>query len=183
MKYTMHNQQEKNARAAEKGGALVEVLIGLLIFTMVSVAAFQLLRVHVNPMMMAERQRKAATQSASLLNNLAARQSAALTDGGSFEVDESGNPVRNKDNTIRLNCSSAYCDQIIAVPQTTGTAYDFKQTEWTDPLPVNAKQVYTRAWSVGTLDDARHLRRITVAIFPSGQNEPLITQTVSVVLH
>lgn len=183
MKESIKKQQQFLKHNGERGGALVEVLVGLMIFTMVAVAAFQLLRVHVNPMMMAERQRKAASQAQSILNDLAARKSGSLSDGGSFEVDETGQPVRNSENAIKLNCTPLYCDQIIAVPQASGTALDFKQAAWGDPLPSNAQQVYVRAWTIGTPDSTRKLRRITVAIFPSGQEEPLNTQTINVVLH
>lgn len=170
-------------RPGERGAALIEAIIGLLMFTVVAVAAGQLLRVHINPLLMAERQRVADKQAEALLNDLSARASASLVDGGSFTTDDAGNPVRNPDNSVTLNCSTSYCDQIISVPQASGTELNFVRADWGVTPQTGSRQVYVRAWRVRTLDAGRRLRQITIAIFPNGEGEPLAVQTINVVLR
>jgi hypothetical protein len=170
-------------RKSERGAALIEAIIGLLMFTVVALAAGQLLRAHINPILMTERQRAAVKQAESLLNDLSARSNASLIDGGSFNVDNAGNPIRNADNSITLNCSTSYCDQIIGVSQASSTELNFTRSVWGATLPAGGQQVYVRAWRVGTVDAARRLRRVTIAIFPSGDSQPLSVQTLNVVLR
>lgn len=160
----------------------METVIGLLVFTLAVVAAGQLLRVFINPLLVTERQRVAGKQSESLLNDLAARQSATLPDGGSFTVDAQGNPVRNADSTITLNCSTSYCDQIITA-QGTGTERSYSRLTWGATLPAGASQTYVRAWRISTIDASRRLRRVTIAVFPAGESYPLSVQTLNVVLR
>ena len=52
----------------EAGVGLVEAMIGLLVFTILMLAAGQLMRVHVETLLMGERQRKAGKQAESGLN-------------------------------------------------------------------------------------------------------------------
>src|SRR5438874_12978116 len=94
---------------AEAGVGLVEAMIGLLVFTILMLVAGQLMRVHVETLLMGERQRKAGKQAESGLNNLVAKKRSELADDGAFEVDQSGIPVRNSDNTVTVNCSTTYC--------------------------------------------------------------------------
>jgi type II secretory pathway pseudopilin PulG len=183
MNYSQTKKQRSERREGERGSALIEALIGLMMITFVALAAGQLLRVQIDPMLMAERQRKAGKQAEALLNDLATRWSGALIDGGSFATDSSGNPIRNSDGTISLNCSTSYCDQIIATPQTSGTEMILTRADWSNAETQGTQQFYVRAWSVGTSDDSRGLRRITVAVFPSGDNMPLSVQTIKVVLR
>src|SRR5215207_2833637 len=112
-------------RGGESGAILVEAIIGLVIFTVVLLSAAQFLRWNVEPLLMRERQDKAAKQAESVLNELAARRNADLPAGGSFAITAQGDPVRNADNTVTLNCTTSYCDQIVATPQAAGTAFDF----------------------------------------------------------
>src|SRR5829696_9605029 len=98
-------------RGGESGAILVEAIIGLVIFTVVLLSAAQFLRWNVEPLLMKERQDKAAKQAESLLNELAARGNADLPAGGSFAVTAQGDPVRNADNSVTLNCTTSYCDQ------------------------------------------------------------------------
>jgi len=139
------------------------------------------MRVHVETLLMGERQRKAGKQAEAGLNNLVSKKRSELSDGGAFAVDQSGNPVRNSDNTVSLNCSNAYCDQIIAVPQPSGTGTDLVTIGWGASLPTGSQAIYTRAWTVQTLDGAKGLRRATIAVFPAGNGEPLsVLQTEAV---
>lgn len=177
----MSNALKKSrSRKSERGAALIETIIGLLMFTVVSVAAGQLLRVLIDPLLMSERQRVASKQAESLLNDLSARQAASLPDGGSFNVDAQGNPVRNADSTITLNCSTAYCDQVISA-QGSGTEQNYSRLNWGAALPAGSRQVYVRAWRVSTVDASRSLRRVTIAVFPSGDAYPISVQTLNLV--
>ena len=168
-------------RRGESGSILLEATIGLGLFTIVLISAAQFLRWNVEPLLMRERQDKAAKQAESLLNELAARKTADLPAGGGFAVSPQGVPNRNADNTVTLNCSAAYCDQIVARPQGSGTAFDFVRSNWGAAAPAGGTQVYVRAWRVETLDASRNLRRVTVAVFPSGSGEPLAVRKFEIV--
>lgn len=168
-------------RRGEAGIGLVESMIGLLVFTILMLVAGQLMRVHVETLLMGERQRKAGKQAEAGLNNLVSKKRSELADGGAFAVDQSGTPIRNSDNAVALNCSAAYCDQIIAVPQASGTGTDLVTIGWGASLPTGSQAIYTRAWVMQTLDGAKGLRRVTIAVFPSGNGEPLsVLQTEAV---
>lgn len=168
-------------RRGEAGIGLVESMIGLLVFTILMLVAGQLLRVHVETLLMGERQRKAGKQAEAGLNNLVSKKRSELLDGGAFAVDQGGNPTRNFDNTVSLNCSIAYCDQIIAVPQPSGTGTDLVTIRWGASLPTGSQPIYTRAWTVQTPDAAKGLRRVTIAVFPNTIGEPLsVLQTEAV---
>ena len=160
-------------RRSEAGIGLVEAMIGLLVFTILMLAAGQLMRVHVETLLMGERQRKAGKQAESGLNNLVSKKRSELADGGAFAVDQSGIPIRNADNTVTLNCSITYCDQIIAVPQASGTGTDLVTIGWGATPPDGSLTIYTRAWTVRTLDGAKGLRRATIAVFADSNSEPL----------
>jgi type II secretory pathway pseudopilin PulG len=168
-------------RDGESGHFLVEAAIGLVIFTIALLSAMQFLRWNMDPLLMQERQDKAAKQAESVLNELAARKNSNLPAGGSFAVGAQGDPTRNADNSVTLNCSTAYCDQIVAAPQAAGTAYDFTRADWGAAAPAGGMQIYVRAWRVETLDDARNYRRITVAVFPTGSGEPLAVRKSEIV--
>jgi Tfp pilus assembly protein PilV len=168
-------------RGGESGAILVEAIIGLVIFTVVLLSAAQFLRWNVEPLLMKERQDKAAKQAESVLNELAARRNADLPAGGSFAVTAQGDPTRNTDNSVTLNCTTSYCDQIVATPQAAGTAFDFVRAAFGAAPPANGMQIYVRAWRVETVDAARNLRRITIAVFPAGSGEPLAVRKSEVV--
>lgn len=157
----------------QAGIGLVESMIGLLVFTILMLAAGQLMRVHIETLLMGERQRKAGKQAEAGLNNLVSKKRSELADGGAFAVDQSGIPTRNSDNTVTLNCSTVYCDQIIAVPQASGTGTDLITIGWAATLPSASRAIYTRAWAVQTLDAPKGLRRVTIAVFPDSNGEPL----------
>ena len=173
--------QRMEKRGGESGAVLIEAVIGLVIFTIVLLSAAQFLRWNVEPLLMKERQDKAAKQAESILNELAARKNSNLPAGGSFAVGAQGDPTRNADNSVTLDCSTAYCDQIVAAPQAAGTAYDFTRADWGAAAPANGMQIYVRAWRVETLDAARNYRRITVAVFPAGSGEPLAVRKSEIV--
>jgi hypothetical protein len=185
IKSTKKRTRQARARASqlsgESGIGLVESMIGLLVFTILMLVAGQLMRVHVETLLMGERQRKAGKQAEAGLNNLVSKKRSELADGGAFPVDQSGNPARNSDNTVPLNCAIADCDQIIAVPQPSGTGTDLVTIGWGASLPAGSQAIYTRAWTVQTLDGAKGLRRATIAVFPTGNSEPLsVLQTEAV---
>ena len=166
-------RERASERTVEAGIGLVEAMIGLLVFTILMLVAGQLMRVHVETLLMGERQRKAGKQAESGLNNLVSKKRSELADGGAFEVDQSGVPIRNSDNTVSLSCSTTYCDQIIAVPQASGTGTDLVTLGWGANPPDGGHTIYTRAWAVRTLDGAKGLRRATIAVFPGSNAEPL----------
>jgi Tfp pilus assembly protein PilV len=177
IRITERVRSNARARTSESRGqagiGLVESMIGLLVFTILMLAAGQLMRVHIETLLMGERQRKAGKQAGAGLNNLVSKKRSELADGGAFAVDQSGIPTRNYDNTVTLNCSAAYCDQIIAVPQASGTGTDLITIGWGANLPNGSQTIYTRAWTVRTLDGAKGLRRVTIAVFPNSNDEPL----------
>ncbi len=156
-------------------------MVGLALFSIVLLVAGQFLRVYVTPLVQGERESRAKKQAESVLNDLASKRKADLAQGGSFAVDAAGAPVRNADGTVTLNCSTTYCDKIVAIPQATGTALDFVRYAWNAAVPANGELIYTRAWTVSTLDAARNRRGLTVAIFPSDSTAPLADVHTSVV--
>ena len=176
-----HRPNPSQARRNQRGFSLIETMVGLVIFSIVLLVAGQFLRVYVTPIVQGEREGIAKKQAESLLNDLSAKRKADLAQGGSFAVDAAGAPVRDADGAVTLNCTNTYCDKIVAVPQATGTALDFVRYDWNAAVPANGEPVYTRAWAVATLDDARNRRGLTVAIFPSGSNAPLADVHTSVV--
>src|SRR5207244_2190266 len=111
----------------------------------------------------------------------------ALPDCNPFQGKSSTDPVNDGDQ-LSLNtnaCLTTYaCDEVVKVPQSTGTGYDYVVIAWNQTLPTGGTLAYYRAWRVTTLDNLRHLRRITVAILPAdlGMNpgdpvEPLALRT------
>ena len=163
------------------GSVLVEAVVGLLIFTIAILSAAQVLRWNVEPLLQKERQEKAGKQAESVLGELAGRKIADLPSATAFGLTASGDPARNADATVTLNCTTSVCDQIVAVPQAAGTALDFVRVNLGAALPTGGRQIYVRAWSVVTLDAARKRRRITVAVFPNGSGEPLAVRKSEVV--
>ncbi|MFL6284641.1 MAG: hypothetical protein ACJ74Q_15955 [Pyrinomonadaceae bacterium] len=165
----------------QRGSILIEAVVGLVIFTIAVVTAAQVLRWNVEPLLQKERQEKAGKQAESVLNELAGRKIADLPSAAAFGLTADGDPTRNADNTVTLNCATSVCDQIVALPQAAGTALDFVKMNWGAAIPANGRQIYVRAWSVVTLDAARKRRRITVAVFPNGSGEPLAVRKSEVV--
>jgi hypothetical protein len=93
-----------------------------------------------------------------------------LPDCNSFAGRSSSETIAAGDQ-ISLNtnaCQTSYsCDQIARVPQTSGTGYDYVTIGWGQNPPTGGTVIYYRAWRVYTLDAAKHLRRITIAILPA----------------
>jgi hypothetical protein len=175
----------------ECGMSLIETLIGLLVLTIVIVSAGQLLRVQVLHLALSERSRLADTQGNNALNLFAGYNQSALPDCNPFQGKNSTDPI-NDGEQLSLNtntCLTTYaCDQVVKVPQSSGTASDYVVIAWNQSLPAGGTLAYYRAWRVTTLDSARHLRRITVAILPAdlGRNpgdpvEPLALRISDVV--
>jgi Tfp pilus assembly protein PilV len=163
----------------EAGVGLVESLIGILVLTIAMLAAGQLFRVHIESLVLAERQRKAGAQAESILSDLAARTRSSLIDGGAFSTDSTGAPARNTNNvnnannSITLACNTTYCDQVLATPENQGKGLTLTRVVYGAPAPEGSTLAYTRAWNIATLDSAKGLRRITVAVFSSDNNVPL----------
>lgn len=168
-------------RRGQAGSILVEAIVGLVLFTVAVLSASQLLRWNVEPLLQKQRQEKAGKQAESVLNELAGKKIADLPSAAAFGLNAAGDPSRNADNTVTINCTAAVCDQIVAVPQAAGTALDFVRMNWGAAMPTNGRQIYVRAWTVTTLDAARKRRRITVAVFPNGSAEPLAVRKSEVV--
>lgn len=168
-------------RKGQAGSILVEAAVGLVLFTIAAFSAAQLLRWNVDPLLQKQRQEKAGKQAESVLNELAGKKIADLPSAAAFGITATGDPSRNADNSVTVNCTAAVCDQIVAVPQAAGTALDFVRTNWGAALPSGGRQIYVRAWTVTTLDATRKRRRITVAVFPNGSAEPLAVRKSEVV--
>jgi hypothetical protein len=166
--YPGHHRQSVKRRYGEQGLSLVEVALGLLLLSLVGMAAGELLRATIAPVLLQERQKTADTQLTGLLNDLAARSRAALPTGGSFVTQEDGSPVLDGEK-VTLECSATYCDQIVALPEGRDQ-YRLVRWDYAAPLPDGARQVYLRAWAVRELDERRHLRRLTALIFPTREN-------------
>jgi hypothetical protein len=157
-------------RKNEWGVSLIESIIGLLILTRVFLSGAQLLRVHVEHLALAERARRADVQANATMNTLAAYDMSALADGNPFKGKDEKDEIANGEE-LTLDSSicmaQANCDQIVKVPQSTGTGYDYITVNWNQHLPTNSTIVYYRAWRVKTIDAAKGLRRITLAILPA----------------
>ena len=104
------------------------------------------------------------------MNTLAAYDMSALADGNPFKGKDEKDEIANGEE-LTLDSSicmaQANCDQIVKVPQSTGTGYDYITVNWNQHLPTNSTIVYYRAWRVKTIDAAKGLRRITLAILPA----------------
>jgi Tfp pilus assembly protein PilV len=157
-------------RKNEWGVSLIESIIGLLILTIVFLSGAQLLRVHVEHLALAERARRADVQANATMNTLAAYDMSALADGNPFKGKDEKDEIANGEE-LTLDSSicmaQANCDQIVKVPQSTGTGYYYITVNWNQHLPTNSTIVYYRAWRVKTIDAAKGLRRITLAILPA----------------
>ena len=160
----------KPDRKSEWGVSLVEAIIGLLILTIVFLSAAQLLRVHVEHLALADRARRADVQANATMNTLAAYDMSALADGNPFSGKGTDDAIANGEQiTLDSNIclAQANCDQIVKVPQSTGTGSDYITVNWNQHLPTNSTVVYYRAWRVTTIDGPKGLRRITLAILPA----------------
>lgn len=159
----------RQRRKGERGLALIESLIGLLVLTIVLVAFGQLFRIHVEHLALAERARQADTQANALLNDLAARNRSELRDANPFSGKgpaggfAPGEQV-TLDDTV---CQAGNCDLIARIQQVGSTSATDVTLAWNyGPAPANSTIIYRRAWRVTTIDAAKGLRRITVAILP-----------------
>lgn len=178
-------------RKGECGVGLVEAIIGLLILTIVFLSAAQLLRVHVEHLALSERSRRADVQANATMNTLAAYNMSALPDGNPFSGRANNDTIAageqiSLDSNICL--AQANCDQVVKFPQSSGTGSDYTSVNWNQPIPTNSTTVYYRAWRVTTIDAAKGLRRITLAILPAEPNkantdpiEPLALRQTDVV--
>lgn len=155
---------------AQSGMSLVESLIGLLVLTIVLVSAAQLFRVQVLHLSLTERARQADTQANALMNLLAAYNQSALPDTNAFS-NKSLNQAINDGDQLSLNtnvCQAAFaCDKIAKVPQTSGTGADYVAVSWNQNIPTGSTLTYYRGWRVSTIDAAKHVRQLTVAVIPA----------------
>ena len=152
----------------ERGMSLVETIIGLLVLTIVLLAAAQLLRVQVQHLALTERARFADTQADSALNSLSSFNQSALPDVNPFAGKSPTQAISDGDQlSLDVNvCATTYsCDKQYRVPQSSGTGYDYIRVPWNTPF--NGTLIHYRTWRVTTIDPAKSLRRITVAIIPA----------------
>ena len=176
---------------SQRGVSLVEAIIGLLVLTIVLLAAAQLFRVHVEHLALVERSRRADEQAHSAMNTLAAFNFSALADSNPFQgkgpqdTFAEGEPVQLNTNVC---IAQRNCDQVIRVPHSSDTDSDFTTIPWNQTAPTNSSVIYYRAWRVTTLDPLKRLRRITLAILPVEPNrdanqpiEPLALRQTDVV--
>ncbi|HJP92903.1 MAG TPA: prepilin-type N-terminal cleavage/methylation domain-containing protein [Pyrinomonadaceae bacterium] len=159
---------------SQRGVTLVETIIGLLVLTIVLLSGAQLFRVHVEHLALVERARRADEQAHLTMNALAAFSYSSLPDSnpfsgkGSQDAFAEGEAVQLDPNVC---IAQANCDRIVRVPYTSETGSDFLTISWNQTLPTNASVIYYRAWRVTTLDPAKKLRRITLAILPVEPNQ------------
>jgi Tfp pilus assembly protein PilV len=180
MDHHHHHQQSKPSipnldHRGEKGVSLVEAIIGLLVLTIVLLSGAQLFRVHVEHLALVDRARRADVQANATMNTLAAYDLSALADGNPFSGKGNTDPIASGERiTLSSNIclAQANCDQIVKLPQSTGTGSDYTTIGWNQPLPTNSTVVYYRAWRVTTIDASKGLRRITLAILPAEPNTP-----------
>ena len=188
---SINARNKPQAISGELGMSLLESIIGLLVLTIVLVTGGQLLRVHVLHLALSERARIADTQANNALNQFAGYNESALPDCNPFLGVGPTDPINDGAQVsimIRTCLTSYACDQIAKAPQASGTGYDYQIVPWGQNLPTGSSLAYYRAWRVTTLDAARNLRRITVAVVPAdlGKNpddpvEPLAVRTSDVV--
>ena len=155
---------------AQSGMSLVESLIGLLVLTIVLVSAAQLFRVQVMHLSLTERARQADTQANNLMNSLAAYNQSALPDTNPFSGKSPTQTINDGDQlSLDTNvCQAAYaCDKIAKVPQASGTGADYVAVAWNQNIPTGSTLTYYRGWRVTTIDAAKHVRQLTVAIMPA----------------
>jgi len=178
-------------RKRERGVGLVEAIIGLLILTIVFLSAAQLLRVHVEHLALSERSRRADVQANATMNTLAAYNMSALPDGNPFSGRGNNDEIPAGEQIAldsNICLAQANCDQVVKIPQSSGTGSDYTSVNWNQTIPTNSTAVYYRAWRVTTIDAAKGLRRITLAILPAEPNkantdpiEPLALRQTDVV--
>jgi Tfp pilus assembly protein PilV len=179
------------SKDSQRGVSLVEAIIGLLVLTIVLLAAAQLFRIHVEHLALVERSRRADEQAHSAMNTLAAFNFSALADSNPFQgkgtqdTFAQGEPVQLNTNVC---IAQGNCDQVIRVPHSSDTGFDFTTIPWSQTAPTNSSVIYYRAWRVTTLDPLKRLRRITLAILPVEPNrdvnqpiEPLALRQTDVV--
>jgi len=169
IKVTLQTSTQK-----QRGVALVEAIIGLLILTIILLSGAQLFRVHVEHLALVERARRADEQAHITMNALAARDYSRLSDGNPF-IGKSNDDPFSEGEAVQLDtskCTSQVnCDQIVRVPHSNDTGSDFQAIGWNQTPPTNASVVYYRAWRVTTLDALKRLRRITLVILPVEPNQ------------
>lgn len=173
------------------GATLVEAIVGILVLTIVLLAAAQLFRVHVEHLALTERARQADLQANAIMNRLAAYNLSALPDGNPFSGKGATAPIADGEQIALDNnacLAQANCEQIAKSPQPSGTASDYLTLGWNQPTPTGSSIAYYTAWRVTTLDAPKGLRRITLALIPvePGKNptdpiEPLILRETDVV--
>lgn len=155
---------------SQRGVSLVESLIGLLVLTIVILATAQIFRAQVQHLVLTERARTADTQANAAMNALASFNQSAVPDCNPF-VNKSATAPINDGEQIAFDsniCATTYsCDKVAKIPQPSGTAFDYIVVPWNQNLPTGSTLAYYRTWRVATLDAARRLRRITVAVIPA----------------
>jgi len=148
----------------QAGVSLVESVIGILVLTIVLVSGAQLFRVQVMHLTLTERARLADTQANATMSSLAAYNQSALPDVNPF-IGKSATATFADGEQVSLDtnaCLSTFsCDQVVRT--TTGPSY----VGWNQTIPTGSTLMYYRAWRVTTIDAAKHLRQITVAIIPA----------------
>lgn len=158
----------------QRGVALVEAIIGLVILTIILLSGAQLFRVHVEHLALVERARRADEQAQITMNALAAYNFSLLPDCNPF-VAKGNEDAFAEGEAVQLDNSKctaqANCDRIVRVPHSTDTGSDFLTIGWNQTPPTNASVIYFRAWRVTTLDPLKRLRRITLVILPVEPNQ------------
>ena len=169
-------QNDHTTLTNEAGIGLVEALIGLLVLTIVLLAAAQLFRVQVTHLALTERARRADTEANKLMSSLAAYNRSSLPDvqplAGRTSTDAIPDGAQlSLDTNV---CQAAFgCDKVVRIQQASGTGVDYVTVPWNQTNPTGSTMAYYRAWRVTTIDAARQLRQITVAILPADlDNQP-----------
>lgn len=181
MRYNAENRSKKLSGEAQppflrarfrsqRGVSLVESLIGLLVLTVVLLAAAQIFRAQVQHLVLTERARIADTQANAVMNALASFNQSAVPDCNPFVNKSATAPITDGEQIAFDSniCATTYsCEKVVKVRQPSGTAFDYIVVPWNQNLPTGSTLAYYRTWRVATLDATRRLRRITVAVIPA----------------
>lgn len=169
----------RRARSRERGFALMETLIGLVMFAIVLTIGLQMLLVRAASIEQTARQRLAEESSESALEALARRSATELpATAGTFTL--------NADNTITVTgvCGVSNCDMVLDpepdILTKTSVASGYPMTAGGNSPPGETLQ-FIRRWRVDTVDAALGLRQITVVVLrDTTSTQPLAVKRTQV---
>lgn len=168
------NITSKAKHNSQKGFSMIELLVAVTIISITMLAVGALSSLSATGIALVQRKRAAENKAVELTAKLRAQQKVSLPAGGAFAVNpQTGEPTRNAQGGVTLNCSAAYCDRVVTIPSSMeGKSATEKVIGWDEAMPSEATHKFTRAWNVRDEDATRNWRGITVAIFPADSSIP-----------